>query len=211
MSRDLGSIDPDVLREAATLATATLHEAAGQVGALPAAIKPIASGVRVCGPAFTVAAAPVDNLWIHRGLAEAAPDAILVVTVDGAYEAGYWGDVMTSAAMARGLGGLVIDGCVRDRRELRDSGFPIFARGVSIRGTAKVADAPGSVGASLRVGDVVVRPGDLIVGDDDGVVVLPREDLPGILRGAQARIVKEAEVIGELRRGRTTLEIYGWE
>ena len=211
MSHDAEPIDRDLLRAVAGFSTATLHEAAGQRGALPAAIKPLVPGRGLCGEAFTVASAPVDNLWIHRGLAAAPAGAILVVTVDGAYEAGYWGDIMTTAALARGLDGLVIDGCVRDRRELEASGFPIFARGLCIRGTGKAAGPVGRLGATLRIGDADVRVGDVVIGDDDGVVVLPRADLPRIVHAARARVEREADVVRRLERGRTTLEIYGWE
>lgn len=211
MSHDPETIDQDALRAAASFSTATLHEAAGQRGALPAAIKPLVPGRGLAGVAFTVASAPLDNLWIHRGLAVAPADAILIVSVEGAYEAGYWGDIMTKAAMARRLGGLVIDGCVRDRRELAASEFPVFARGLCIRGTAKVAGTAGGVGAPLRIGETDVRAGDVVIGDDDGVVVLPREDLPAIVHAAAARVDREADVARQVASGRSTLEIYGWE
>ncbi len=199
------------VRAAGAFSTATLHEAAGQVGALPVAIKPLVSGMRVCGPAFTVESAPMDNLWLHRGIAAAPPGAILVVTVGGAYEAGYWGDVMTTAALARRLGGLVIDGCVRDRLEISESGFPVFARGLCIRGTTKDATRAGRLGGPVVLQDTTVKANDVVIGDDDGLVVIGREHVTHVLSRAQQRLDREAEVVRELRAGRTTLEIYGWE
>lgn len=136
-------MDRERLLEAARLGTATLHEASGQKGALPFGIKPLSPTMRVAGPAFTVATPPGNNLWIHRALAAATPGDVLVVATSGHHEAGYWGDIMTVAALARGIAGLVIDGCVRDSEAIARLEFPVFARGLSIRGTKKDAGAPG--------------------------------------------------------------------
>ena len=206
-----GGLDVTLVAEAAVFSSATLHEAAGQVGALPAAIKPLGDSMRLCGPALTVQGPPGDNLWLHRAIAQAAPGEVLVVTVSGAHEFGYWGGIMTTAATARGLAGLVIDGCVRDGDELVASGFPVFARGRAIHGTAKVAAAAGRVNEPIVLGDVTVASGDLVVGDADGVVVLARDSVQEVLAAARAREKKEASIAGALRQGRTTLEVYGWE
>ncbi|HJO38556.1 MAG: RraA family protein [Vicinamibacterales bacterium] len=206
-----GVLDAALVTAAAAFSSATLHEAASQVGALPAAIKPVATSMRLYGPACTVAGAPGDNLWLHRAMAQAKPGDVLVATVAGAYEFGYWGGIMTTAAIAGGLGGLVIDGCVRDGDELAASGFPVFARGRAIRGTAKVADAPGSINEPVVVGDVTVAPGDLVVGDADGVVVLARDSVGDVLAAARTRDKKEASIADALRQGRTTLDVYGWK
>ncbi len=203
--------DDGLVAEAAAFSSATLHEAAGQTGALPAAIKPLAEQMRVCGPAFTVRGAPGDNLWLHRAIAEAAAGDILVVSVEGAYEFGYWGGIMTTAAVARRLGGLVIDGCVRDGDELVTSGFPVFARGRAIRGTAKQADAPGALATPITIGRTTVAPGHLIVGDADGVVVLTAETLSKVLAAARSREQREASIADALRQGRTTLDVYSWK
>ena len=204
-------MDRDLLREARRLGTATLHEASGQRGALPAAIKPISSTMRIAGPAFTVATPPGNNLSIHRALAAAAPGDVLVVVTFGHYEAGYWGDIMTVAALQREIAGLVIDGCVRDSEAIARLQFPVFARGLSIRGTRKDPDAPGAMEESITVGDVTVEPGDLVVGDADGVVVIPRANATEVLERAREREKHEAEVIERLRRGESTLDIYGWK
>ena len=122
---------------ARTLPAATLHEAGGKIGAMPSAIKPVAPAFRCCGPAVTVHSPGGDNLWLHRALYIAQPGDVLVVHVSGAYDHGYWGEIMTTMAKARGLAGLVIDGCVRDGVLLEQIGFPVFARGLCIRGTGK--------------------------------------------------------------------------
>lgn len=191
-------------------ATATLHEAAGRRGALPAAIKPVDPVFRVCGPAFTVACPPGDNLWIHRALPVAPSGAVLVIEVGGpvGVEYGYWGEILSHAALARGIGGVVLDGCVRDGERLAALRFPVFARGLSIRGTVKDHAGDGALGSILRFADVEIRPGDLVVGDSDGVVVLPRAEVDEILTRADERERKEMAVIERLRKGETTLEIF---
>jgi 4-hydroxy-4-methyl-2-oxoglutarate aldolase len=167
--------------------------------------------MRVAGPAFTVETPPGNNLFLHRALAEAAPGDVLVVATSAYHEAGYWGDIMTVAALARGLAGLVIDGCVRDSEAIARLDFPVFARGLSIRGTKKDPAAPGSLLAGIDLGEARVEPGDLIVGDADGVVVVSRARVAEVLEKAREREGREADIVERLRKGETTLEIYGWE
>lgn len=204
-------MDRELVHEAGRLGSATLHEASGQKGALASAIKPIRSGMRVAGPAFTVATAPGNNLWIHRALAAAAPGDVLVVVTSGTHDAGYWGDIMTVAARAREIAGLVIDGCVRDSEAIARLGFPVFARGLSIRGTGKDARAPGALLVPVILADVTVLPGDCVVGDADGVVVVSAALVSEVVAKGRERERREAEVVERLRKGETTLEIYGWE
>jgi 4-hydroxy-4-methyl-2-oxoglutarate aldolase len=204
-------VDRELLQEAARLGSATLYEAAGQTVALPSGIKPISASMRLAGPAFPVATAPGSNLWIHRGLAAAAPGDVLVVATSGHHDAGYWGDVMTVAALARQLAGLVIDGCVRDSEAIAQLQFPVFARGLSILGTRKDEGAPGSSREPITVGSTIVHPGDLVVGDLDGVVAIPHAAVTDVLVKARQREKREAEVMERLRNGETTLEIYGWK
>ncbi len=188
--------------------TATLFEASGQWGALPSAIKPVVAGWRIEGPAFPVQGPPGDNLWLHRAIYAASPGDILVVHVGDHHEAGYWGEIMSTAAQARGLGGLVIDGCVRDARDLAAVGFPVFSRGLCIRGTGKDRDARGALGQPVTIGGVTVMAGDLIVGDDDGVVAIPADRVAATLDRAAARTAKEAAIVERLKAGETTLGIY---
>lgn len=161
----------------------------------------------VCGPAFTVRCVPGDNLPIHLSLAKAAPGDVLVVD-GGGFIGGYWGKILTVAAQRRGLAGLVIDGGVRDVRDLRELGFPVFARGVGVRGTIK-RDA-GATGAPVTVGGVRIDAGDLVLGDADGVVSVPAAKVQDVLAAAREREDRERAVIDRLRRGELTVDIYGF-
>ena len=204
------SFSTEQLVEAGRLGAATLHEAAGRIGALPSAIKPVAPDMRIAGPAFTVHIPAGDNLWIHRALYEAAPGDILIVSTSGGIEWGYWGDILNTAAIARRLGGLVIDGGVRDVAGLSTMGFPVFSNGVCINGTIKGFDDTAWTRQPIRIGEVVVRQGDLIVGDRDGVVVLPAADVPGALIAGARREADEAAKIARIKAGERTIDIYGF-
>jgi 4-hydroxy-4-methyl-2-oxoglutarate aldolase len=196
------------LREAMRFGAATLHEAAGRIGALPAAIKPVNPLMRLAGPAFTVHSPPFDNLWIHRALYRAKPGDILVVHVGDGFEAGYWGDILNAAAIARDLGGLVIDGGVRDTAGIGEDRFPIFARQACIRGTGKDREAIAWLDQPVRIGDVIVNPGDLVVGDRDGVVALPAASVAATLVASAAREADEAAKIERIRAGARTIDLY---
>jgi 4-hydroxy-4-methyl-2-oxoglutarate aldolase len=189
------------------LTAATVHEACGQQGMLPSAIRPIKPGLTVSGPAYTVACAPRDNLALHRALATAPAGSVLVCHTAGWPDAGYFGDVMTTAAMARGLTGLVIDGCVRDWAEID---FPVFSRGLCVGGTTKDPLLPSAVGCRLRIGTVDIDPGDLVIGDDDGVVIVPAVRVDEVTAAAHAREAKEEDLRRRLRAGATTMELFGF-
>jgi len=187
--------------------TATVHEASGGKGALSSAIKPIDPLCRLCGPALTVACRPGDNLMLHRASYAAEPGDVLVVTVGGYPEAGPWGEIMTIAAQQRGIAGLVIDGSVRDARRMIDLGFPVFSQALCIKGTTK--DSLGRINHPILIGGVAVQPGDLILGDADGVVVVARRDAEAVLAASRLRAEKEEKIKEELKRGKSTLELYG--
>lgn len=188
--------------------TATLFEASDAPGALPSGIKPAVAGWRLAGPAFPVQSPPGDNLWLHRAIYAASPGDILVVHVGGHHEAGYWGEIMSTAAQVRGLGGLVIDGCVRDAVDLAQVGFPVFSRGLCIRGTAKDRDARGSLGEPVTIGGITVVKGDLIVGDADGVIAIRHDRIAATLDRAAARTARETDIVARLKAGETTLSLY---
>lgn len=197
----------DLLAAARAQGTATLHEAAGRIGALPGVIKPVVATMRVAGPAFTVEVPAGDNLAIHRALYAAAPGDVLVVATRGGIEWGYWGEILNEAAMALGLGGLVIDGGVRDTHVLAEQSFPVFSNGICIRGTLK-GIAPYALDQPVAIGAVVIRPGDLIVGDRDGVLVLPPEAVEAAVEKGRQREADEVEKIVRLRAGARTLDLY---
>ncbi len=206
-----------------SLSSATLHEAHGKRGALPAEIQALDGRMRIRGPAFPVATAVGDNLWLHRAVKAAEPGSVLVVgtiawdaPARGARRtfpatAGYWGELLTAAAKRRGLAGLVIDGHVRDRERIVVSGFPVFCRGLSIRGTSKDAAAPGALGQPVTIGEVVVEPGDLVVADADGVVVIPDEAAPAVLRRGEELVEQERRHLARIRAGESTLRVLGLE
>ncbi|MHB1504157.1 MAG: RraA family protein [Acidimicrobiales bacterium] len=189
----------------AALGAATLGECGAK--AMAPRIRAVWSGSRVCGPAATARCAPGDNLAVHVALAEAASGVVVVADAHGAPERGYWGEVLTTEAVSRGVAGLVIDGMVRDTAALAALGFPVFAVGVALRGASKVGG--GEVGGEVEVGGVTVGPGDWVVGDEDGVVVVPVGQVAQALDAGRARAGREAEMFEELRAGRTTVDLLG--
>jgi 4-hydroxy-4-methyl-2-oxoglutarate aldolase len=205
-------LTPELIAEAAKIASSTLHEAAGRIGALPAAIKPVAPGMKVCGPAFPVKGPPLDNLALHFGIDEAKPGDVIVADVGGHYEGGYFGEVMCTSAMGLKLGGLVIDGCVRDGAELAQMGWPVFARGLAMRGTLKDLNGDLYINQRIALGEAIVEPGDLVVGDTDGVVVIPKAIAADVIEAGKAREARERETMEKLKDGATTLvKMRGWE
>lgn len=186
-------------------ATATLYEAAGQRGAMDAGIRATSPGLRLCGPALTVRCQPADNLTLHTALSVAEPGDVIVADVADFVEAGHWGEVLTVAAQARGVAGLVINGGVRDVEPCRHRAFPVFARSVSMK--AAVKQVVGTINHPIVCGGVTVGPGDLVVADDDGVVVIAQDEAETVLRAAQAREQREAEIMSRLAAGELTLDI----
>lgn len=189
------------------LGAATVYEAQGAKGALDSGLKPIDPSSRLVGPALTVDTRPADNLMLHYALLKARPGDVLVVDAKGFLEAGPWGDVLTAAAMRAGVAGLVINGAVRDASAITEMGFPVFCRGLSIKGTGKVH--AGQLNVPVCIGDVMIHPGDIIVGDRDGLVVVPPEKVEGVLESAQTREAKETEFRAAIERGACTAELLG--
>ncbi len=196
------------IEQASIFSSATLCEAAGNKGILPTGLKPLDRGMKICGPVITVASPPVDNIMLHEALLVAKEGDVIVATVSDQYEAGYWGDIMTVAAKERGVQGLVIDGCVRDSTDIIAMGFPTFSRGLCVHGTGKRGG--GTINHPIQIGNVTIHPGDLIVGDCDGIVVIPKENIDEVVKKAVEREEKEEQIRADLRNGKTTMEIYGW-
>ena len=177
-------------------ASATIHEASGRKGYISSRVKPITRGIKVCGPAFTVQCAAGDNMMLHKALELAQPGDIIVATVGGAEEFGYWGDLMSVSAVARKLGGLCIEGCIRDSEDIVELGFPVFSTGFCIRGSGK--GTLGLINYPTIFGGQTIQPGDLIVGDDDGLVSVRREECAEVLEKAVNRVnaeIKKAEAL----------------
>lgn len=187
------------------LGVATVYEAAGRKGSVDPRIKPLSGGIRLLGPAITVECHPRDNLMLHKALQIAEKGDVLVVSTQGYPDAGYWGGLMAGSAVARQLGGLAIDGCVRDSAEILEMAFPVFCRGTCIRGTTK--GVLGRVNHPLLFGEVVVYPGDLVLGDDDGLVIVARAEIEAVLKAAQERVAKEVKKASELANGVSSVEL----
>ena len=191
---------------ALSLGTSTLYEASGLACAVDPAIRPVWQGAAIAALVYPVQCAPGDNLAIHLAL-ERAPKGSVLLVATGGYLAGYWGELLTVAAEAVGIVGLVTDGGVRDIAALQRRRFPVFSRGISVCGTVK-ATAP-SVGKPMRFSGVPVQQGDWLVADDDGVVILPAADISRVIVAGDARAAKEAAMMEQLAKGATTVELMG--
>jgi len=194
----------EVIEKFRSISVATVYEASGRKGFIDPKIKPIIKGIKICGPAFTVQTAPGDNIMLHKALEKTQEGDIIVATVGGEYDYGYWGDLMSVQAKAKKLEGLAIDGCIRDYEEIIEMGFPIFSRGLAIRGTVKAS--LGLINYPINFGGIVVSPGDLVLGDDDGMVVVKLEDCKEILDKSIARIQAEKIKTKALMEGITSVE-----
>jgi len=191
--------------ELLALGAATVGESGGRP--MRARVRAAWRGARLAAPAYPVRCTPGDNLAVHVAVAHAPAGSALVVDVGDEDELGYWGEVLTTAAESRGLAGLVIDGGVRDTAALEAHGFPVFSTTIALRGASKAR--PGAVGLPADVGGVRVSAGDWLVGDGDGVAVVPAAALEDVLRAGRARADKEDAMFVALRQGRTTVELLG--
>jgi 4-hydroxy-4-methyl-2-oxoglutarate aldolase len=189
----------------AELGSATLGESGGR--AADRRLRPTWPGARIAAPAYPVGCTAGDNLAVHVAVTKAPRGSVLVVDVGRVADRGYWGEVLTTAAEAAGLVGLVLDGGVRDVAALEAHGFPVFSATIALTGATK--DKPGTVGAPVRVGGVEVSAGDWVVADVDGVTFVPAADLDVVLAAGRAREGKEAGFFDALRSGSTTVELLG--
>jgi 4-hydroxy-4-methyl-2-oxoglutarate aldolase len=199
-------LPPDAADRAQVLGTSTLYEASKLPCALDPLLRSIWAGAFLAAPAYPVACSPGDNLALHLAVERAPRGSALVVTCDN-FVAGYWGEVLTVAAEAAGVVGLIIDGGVRDVAAMTRRRFPVFTRGISVRGTVKCS-AP-SVGRPMVMTGVPVAPGDFVVADDDGVIVLPAAEAERVLRAGEARAAKEAAMMTQIEEGARTLDLLG--
>jgi len=187
--------------------TGNICDANGGRGVMDAGIHPLDRHMQMAGRALTVACAAGDNLTIHKAVVLAQPGDVLVINCGGYLNAGVFGEMLALSCMAKGIAGVVIDGSCRDVNDLIELGFPTFVRGVNPRGTIK--DTCGAVGGEVLCGGVTVRSGDVVVGDCDGVVVIPQEEAEEILDKALAKKKREDEMRPLLRAGGTTAELLG--
>ncbi|WP_116997288.1 4-carboxy-4-hydroxy-2-oxoadipate aldolase/oxaloacetate decarboxylase [Desertimonas flava] len=205
--RTIERADPSVIDELGEAGTATVHEAIGRRGYVGPHITPIQRDTRIAGSAITVLSHPGDNIMIHAAVEVCQPGDVLVVVNTAPSTHGMFGELLATSLAARGVRGLVIDAGVRDTRELRAMGFPVWAQHVSCQGTVKAT--PGSVNVPVVLGGVTVGPGDVVCADDDGVVVVPVPEAAWALDQTRARLAKEAATRQRLAAGELGVDIYG--
>jgi 4-hydroxy-4-methyl-2-oxoglutarate aldolase len=187
--------------------TATVHEAMGRTGLVGPQFRPIQNGARIAGNAVTVLSWPGDNLMIHAAIEQCRTGDVLVVTTNSPSTDGMFGELFATALQARGVQGLVIEAGVRDVSDLRDMGFSVWSTAVSAQGTVKAT--AGAVNIPITLGNTVVSPGDVVVADDDGVVIVPRHHVEATLAACAARLEKEAAAREAFRNGELGLDRYG--
>jgi len=205
--REIERADGAVIDQLGDAGTATVHEGIGRRGYLGPHITPIQQDVKIGGSAVTVSCHPGDNLMIHAAVEVCEPGDILVVTTTAPSTHGGFGDLLATSLIARGVRGLVIDAGVRDTADLRQMGFAVWAQHVSCQGTVKAT--PGSVNVPIVMGEQAIQPGDVICADDDGVVVVERDEAAWALEQTQSRLEKEAATRARLEAGELGLDFYG--
>lgn len=197
--RDFDRVSPDIVAQAAKYQAAILADVAGRRGTMDR-IAPLATGMRLAGPAFTIEVRPGDNLMIHAAMAMAKPGDVLVVDGKGDTSCALMGALMINACKVLRLGGIVIDGAVRDTDELRELGFPVFAAGANPNGPTKFV--PGRINWPVSAGGISINPGDLVVGDADGVVVVEREKAASLLPLAAKKVADETKRLDDIKANR---------
>ena len=191
-----------VLMDQTGCLTGNVGDCLGRMAAMDSRIKGLSQGMKVVGPALTVKVPPSDNLMIHKALTLVKPGDVLVIDGGGDHAWALLGFLMVSTAIKLGLAGMVVDGCIRDAAEIRSSGFPVFAAGINPNGPMK--NGPGEINFPIQCGGQLIHPGDMIVADDDGVVVVPRAHAAGTVDKVKAVIVGEEKRLAEIIDGVTS-------
>lgn len=195
--RDVERVSSDVVAQAARFPSSILADVAGRRGALHGRIAPLAPSMRLAGPAITVEVRPGDNLMIHAAMALAKPGDVIVVDGKGDLSSALMGEIMSQQCAALGIAGVVIDGAVRDSDAIRELGFPLFAAGLNPNGPTK--SIAGRLNHPVSIGGVTVNPGDLIVGDADGITVVERAKAAALLPLAEQKVAAETQRIAQIK------------
>ena len=203
--REFTRPDPPVVKGFEGIPTGVVSDAMGRMGSMGAEIKPVWPRARIVGPALTVRTFPADNLMIHKAVTLAKPGDVLVINAGGYKDAAVFGDLLGYSCKVHNIAGVVIDGASRDAEGMAAIGFPVFARAVLPMGPFK--DSPGSINVPVSCGGVAVQPGDIIVGDGDGVVVVPMEEAADVLAKAQAAAAREQQTRERLTKGEYLYDI----
>jgi len=203
---DVPRPDADAVAVLARHGVATVHEAQGRTGSLGPALRPVQHGVRIAGPAVTALCWPGDNLMIHAAVEQTGPGDVLVVTTVSPSTDGMFGELLATSLRSRGVVGAVVDAGVRDTAELREMGFPVWSRAVSAQGTVK--NTAGAVNVGVVVGGQLIRPGDVVVADDDGVAIVPRGSAGPVAAACDARAATEHATRAALAGGQLGLDRY---
>jgi 4-hydroxy-4-methyl-2-oxoglutarate aldolase len=206
--RSIKRVETETIRVLRDLGVATIHEAQGRSGLMRPYMRPIYASARVAGSAITVSCQAGDNLMIHAALDVCQAGDVLVVTTTSESTDGMFGELLAVSARARGVAGLAIDAGVRDVTDITAMDFPVWAKAISAHGTVKAT--PGSVNIPVVCAGAIVRPGDVIVGDADGVVVVPRAMADTVATLGTERVAKEQKSRERLRAGELGLDMYGW-
>jgi len=207
--KSIPAADEKLVKELAQCSVATVHEALGQIGALDGAIKPLDRNMKLCGRAITVKCFERDNLMLIKAVSMAKQGDVIIADMGTCINEGPFGEVLAVDALAHGLAGLVVNCSIRDSEAVIRRGFPVFSVGLSVRGTAKAT--LGTINHPISIGGITVYPGDYVLGDADGVMIVPHDRIKEAIETSIAREEKETKIMDRLQAGERLFDIYDYQ